>query len=106
MPGGDRTGPLGDGPKTGRAAGFCARYPKPGYMSPIIGRGLGRNRGRGHRNWFYATGLTGSQRDTYISQSKDKTITEGLNLTELKEHAEYLENELKEIRKRIQEIGE
>ena len=38
MPGGDRTGPAGMGPMTGRAAGFCAGYPVPGYMNPAGGR--------------------------------------------------------------------
>ncbi len=38
MPFGDRTGPAGLGPMTGRAAGFCAGYPMPGYMNPAIGR--------------------------------------------------------------------
>jgi len=34
MPFGDRTGPAGMGPMTGRAAGFCAGYPAPGYRNP------------------------------------------------------------------------
>jgi len=38
MPFGDGTGPAGLGPMTGRAAGFCAGYPVPGYMNPVIGR--------------------------------------------------------------------
>ncbi len=62
MPGGDGTGPVGMGPMTGRAAGYCAGYPTPGYMSPVGGRGFwgwgrGRSGGWGRRNWFYATGL-------------------------------------------------
>jgi len=40
MPAGDGTGPLGFGPMTGRAAGYCAGYPVPGYMNPVRGRGL------------------------------------------------------------------
>jgi len=59
MPGGDGTGPMGLGPMTGRAAGYCAGYPVPGYMNPIPGRGywgwgrgLGRGWGRGFgRGW-------------------------------------------------------
>ncbi len=39
MPGGDRTGPWGRGPMTGRATGYCAGYSVPGYMNPIPGRG-------------------------------------------------------------------
>jgi len=47
MPAGDRTGPMGMGPMTGRAAGFCAGYGVPGYMNPVMGRGLGFGWGRG-----------------------------------------------------------
>lgn len=61
MPGGDRTGPLGMGPGTGRFAGFCAGYNVPGYMNPVFGagrgfgygRGFGRGRGGGRgRGWY------------------------------------------------------
>jgi len=66
MPGGDGTGPLGMGPMTGRAAGFCAGYGMPGYMNPIPGRGsrlrqgyggqVGMGRGRG----FWGRGRGGA----------------------------------------------
>jgi len=66
MPRGDGTGPAGMGPMTGRAAGYCAGYPVPGYMNPYGGRYAGFGRafggrfgGRGYRNWYYATGLPG-----------------------------------------------
>ncbi|MFW6110773.1 MAG: DUF5320 domain-containing protein [Thermoproteota archaeon] len=58
MPRGDRTGPLGRGPMTGRAAGYCTGYPVPGYMNPVprlgrgYGRGLGRGFGRGYGRGF------------------------------------------------------
>ena len=56
MPGGDGTGPAGMGPMTGRAAGFCAGYPVPGFMNPIPGgfggRGFGWGRGRGWGRGF------------------------------------------------------
>lgn len=47
MPGGDRTGPWGLGPRTGRRAGFCSGYNKPGFMNrrvfpPFGGRWFGR----------------------------------------------------------------
>jgi hypothetical protein len=41
MPRGDGTGPMGLGPMTGRAAGYCAGYPTPGFMNPYGGRWLG-----------------------------------------------------------------
>lgn len=40
MPLGDGTGPLGLGPMTGRAAGFCAGFGRPGFTNPIPGRWL------------------------------------------------------------------
>ena len=47
MPGGDRTGPQGLGPRTGRRAGYCMGYGVPGYMNPGRGMGFGMGRGRG-----------------------------------------------------------
>jgi len=38
MPAGDGTGPMGLGPRTGRAAGYCAGYGVPGYLNPMPGR--------------------------------------------------------------------
>ena len=55
MPRGDRTGPAGMGPMTGRAAGFCAGYPVPGYMNPVGGRGYG-GWGRGFRSGGFGRG--------------------------------------------------
>ena len=51
MPRGDRTGPWGAGPMTGRAAGYCAGYSVPGFMNPIGGYGRGWGRGFG-RGWY------------------------------------------------------
>jgi len=63
MPRGDRKGPYGLGPRTGRAAGYCADYPVPGFMNSVprfgrgfgFGRGWGRGRGRGFHSecWAY-----------------------------------------------------
>lgn len=47
MPRGDGTGPMGQGPMTGRRAGFCAGYGRPGYTNNIYGRGFGFGRGFG-----------------------------------------------------------
>jgi hypothetical protein len=131
MPGGDGTGPGGLGPMTGRAAGFCAGYPVPGYMNPIAGGGFwgrGRGGGRGRRNWFYATGLTGWQRAAmgwpaygappaypapyaappaypapYAAPFGPAGATEQ-ELDALKGQAEYFEDALAGIRKRIEEL--
>jgi hypothetical protein len=121
MPGGDRTGPAGMGPMTGRAAGFCAGYPVPGYMNPVGGRGYwgrGRGGGWGRRNWYYATGLPGWQREGYgmpawggaVSQFAyggapfAPGLTTQQELDGLKGQAEYLEDSLDGIKKRIEEL--
>ena len=62
MPGGDGTGPMGMGPMTGRAMGYCSGYPAPGFVRAWpagLGRGFwpGFGRGRGNRFWARATGL-------------------------------------------------
>lgn len=52
MPRGDRTGPSGMGPMTGRAAGYCADNQPPGFVSRFFGRGLGFRRGYGRQAGF------------------------------------------------------
>ena len=124
MPRGDGTGPAGMGPMTGRAAGFCAGYPAPGYMNPIGGRGYGgrgrgfRGGGRGRRNWYYATGLPGWARTGYGMPAWGggvspyayggapfaSTIAPQQELDGLKGQAEYLEDSLDGIKKRIEEL--
>ena len=117
MPFGDRTGPMGYGPMTGRAAGYCAGYDKPGYENQMPGRGLGRGLGRGgrgRRNWFFATGLPGWLRMTQGRLGRGgfpppmEPVAEKLpkeqELERLKGQEKYYENELKDIRKRIEVI--
>ena len=124
MPGGDGTGPGGMGPMTGHAAGYCAGYSVPGYMNPIGGQGFGgfgRGRGgggRGRRNWFYATGLPGWQRagmgmpaygappayPTPYAAPFAPAATKEQELDALKGQAEYFEDALEGIKKRIDEL--
>jgi len=122
MPGGDGTGPAGLGPMTGRAAGYCAGYPVPGYMDPTPGRGHfrmgGGGGGWGRRNWFYATGLTGRQRAAAGGPAYGvpsaypapyaapfaAAPTRRQELDALKGQAEYFEDALEGIRKRIEEV--
>jgi len=51
MPFGDGTGPRGMGPMTGRGAGYCAGFGRPGFANPIPGRrwfGFGWGRAYGY----------------------------------------------------------
>lgn len=114
------------GPMTGRAAGYCAGFPVPGFMNPAGGRGFwgrgrgfgGRGGGRGWRNWFYATGLTGWQRAAMgypgfggvaapaaaFAATPAPAMSAEQELDALKGQAEYFADALEGIRKRIEEL--
>lgn len=108
MPFGDRTGPLGLGPRTGRGAGFCSGFPAPGSMNPYGRFGFSGwgGRGRGWRNWFYATGLTGWQRAgawPWLGTGFPAGPPEN-ELALLKGQAGQLQSVLENIQKRIDEL--
>lgn len=103
MPRGDGTGPMGMGPMTGRGAGFCTGFAVPGYANPI-GYGFGFGRGRGFRRMFYATGLPrwarfGAQNanEAYFASDADEKEF-------LKRQAKFLENQLDDVKKRLDEL--
>ncbi|MBN1123781.1 MAG: DUF5320 domain-containing protein [Sedimentisphaerales bacterium] len=108
MPGGDRTGPAGMGPITGRAAGFCAGHPVPGYMNPApgrgfwgAGRGFGRGRGMG-RGWgFRGSGWGGWYGPGIVPPA---TLSTEQELQMLRQQSENLQQTLNEINERISEI--
>ena len=50
MPGGDRTGPFGEGSKTGKKQGYCAGFDRPGFMN--LQSGGGRGSGNCHRGGY------------------------------------------------------
>lgn len=119
MPRGDRTGPGGTGPMTGRAAGFCAGYSVPGFMNPVGTRGYwGWGCGRGPRHWYHATDLPGWARapmdypawggpvGAYMPAAGPfgPTITAEQELDALKKQAEYFRDELGQINKRIEQL--
>ncbi len=118
MPGGDRTGPVGMGPMTGRAAGYCAGFAVPGFMNALGRRGFGRRgggRGRGRRNWFFATGLTGWQRAAMgwpvgaFAAPYGVPFAPGVPGQEreteiLKRQADYLASALDDVKKRLDDL--
>ncbi len=121
MPGGDRTGPGGYGPMSGRGAGLCAGSPVPGFMNPGWGRGGGRGfrggRGGGgwrHRYGYDATALPGWRRGSMAAPPSAAPSAppfvplsgEGLmqGLEQLKSRAKYVAQELEDLRSRIREV--
>jgi hypothetical protein len=98
MPGGDRTGPMGAGPRTGRGMGYCSGYDRPGFANQapglrgwfVFGRG---GAGRGWRHRFYATGIPGRVIPTPEQETAD-----------LNAQADLLKVQLDAIQKRIEEL--
>lgn len=106
MPGGDRTGPRGAGPITGRGLGFCAGYDVPGYLQGGVGRPgwrgfypRGGGGGYGYRHWYYATGLPrwGRYVEPWWSWSNAPAPTAQERAEMLKAQAQALRDELNAI---------
>jgi hypothetical protein len=117
MPRGDGTGPAGMGPMTGRAAGYCAGYPVPGYMNPVGGRGYwgwGRGGGRGRGfgrglGWAragYGWPVWGGADYPYVPYPAPfaQAPTPENELAGLKQQADYFQDALDEIKKRMEQL--
>ena len=110
------------GPMTGRAAGYCAGYPAAGFMNPIAGRGFGWGRGfgfgrglgwgfRGGRGWSGAGSAPyGWPAHSYGTAVPAQVAPFGAGpnpeqeVEILKRQAEYFEDALDGIRKRVAEL--
>jgi len=106
MPLGDRTGPAGLGPMTGRAAGYCAGYSVPGYMNPVPGRGFfgrgrgggfGRGGGRGWGRGYFSSGFPGSGYYGAPAYPYQQEVSPEEEVSFLKEDAKVLKQQLKEL---------
>ena len=121
MPGGDGTGPRGQGPMTGRGMGYCAGYSVPGYMnsSPRLGlgrrfgsgRGMGRGFGRGFgwRRFDFAPAEPILQQQPIYPKQPKLSKEQEMQILEqeskaVEEEQKILKEELSNIRKRIDEI--
>lgn len=101
MPGGDRTGPYGDGPMSGRRLGYCTGNDSqgfeilPGNFGGGYGRGFGRGRGRGYR---FGTGYGRFSNETAPNVSKETLLENEARI--LKEQLASIEKQLSELKKR------
>ncbi len=118
MPGGNRTGPMGAGPMTGRAAGYCTGNTAPGYANVGFanrgvgrgfgfGRGPGRGMGRG-MGWgrgvqspvpYAGYGFNAPYGTTNVAPPDPEQT-----LSALKGEAQSLEQSLNSIKQRINEL--
>jgi len=108
MPFGDRTGPRGLGPMTGRGLGQCAVAWPGGGFGGVYGRAgaFGRGGGRGWRHWYRATGLPGWARAgrSVFGDPRHAPWTSQDELSYLKEYILGLEEALNVTRARMAEL--
>ena len=102
MPGGDRTGLLGAGPRTGRGLGYCGSDETPGFANPGFGLGMAWRRGWGGgfgwRHRFFAMRRPDWGWLNYMPPTKEETTQA------LKTEADWLERQLEAINKRLEEL--
>lgn len=99
MPRGDRTGPEGTGPMTGRGLGYCRGYKSPGYTknSPVYGRiGMGRGYRGGYGRYFESESSLPGSVETLPEQTNEVKI--------LLDQMEKLNKNLEKISKRIEKL--
>lgn len=91
MPGGDRTGPLGEGSMTGRRLGFCVGNEEPGvYYNRAYGSGRGP--GMGFRRGF---------RGGYGRRSMWQRVPLGANETNTQNDEKHLRREIEDLRDQL-----
>lgn len=99
MPRGDRKGPNGSGPMTGRKAGYCSGSGRPGYMnsgndkeSPRLfgrrGSGIGRGTGAGYRRNYDGV----SHSDTFADDQNSEK--------------QFLEREIAVLKNQVKALGQ
>jgi hypothetical protein len=99
MPGGDRTGPEGVGPMTGKQLGYCAGNNRQRFMESNRGRGRGNTRGFGFgygrgrgMGYGYRHGVTDFYSES-MPQVAEKTLIEN-EIRILKDQLSFLEEQL------------
>ena len=104
MPGLNGSGPMGAGPMTGGGRGYCNPAGSGGYTRPLYGQGRGFRGGYGSGPGF-GQGRGYGWRGVYPSTANAPyTMPPGDELNTLKNQADLIKNELKNINKRIEEL--
>lgn len=115
MPRGDRRGPDGAGPMTGRGLGYCSGNDQPGFTADEApqgasrgfrngkgrGRGMGYGRAAGRsRGSYYAPAAENEREDFNSQESKDREITRLENIANtLSSELEIVKNKIDELKK-------
>jgi hypothetical protein len=104
MPTGDRTGPLGLGPRSGHGAGYCGGAAAPGFFTRASGPGFGFGAGRGWRHRYWARTLPGWMRSgtlpTLFSESESAEVLKEI----LTRRVNELEQEISLAKQRLERL--
>ena len=107
MPQGDRTGPKGQGSRTGRSSGLCSGYDTPGFTKGYEGQGRGFGIGRGMRQGR-GFGRSSMTNNAFSGLTKGFPWISSLSKEEeikiLKSQADSLKSSQQAIEKRIEEL--
>ena len=107
MPRGDKTGPQGEGPMTGRRLGFCIGNDRPGFDSTPgnfgrgFGQGFGRGYGRGGRMGYGFRHGYGRFMDETVQNVSKETLLEN-DARILKEQLASIEKQLSDFKKKAE----
>ena len=112
MPYGDRTGPMGFGPMSGRGAGYCAGYAVPGYANPVGGRmGMGYGMGYG-RGWGRGFGRGRSIRrgayygyPSYVPYAAIPPVYPYQGTMDSKQEMDLLQSEAEDIKAELEAVN-
>jgi len=115
MPSGDRTGPLGYGPMTGRGGGYCTGNRLPGFANKGFCRGLRRGSGGGGRGWrntYHAMGIPrwgceyNNDPDWFRNNNPASlgNFTPENEMAMLKNHADLFRKQIDVLNERIDEL--
>jgi len=118
MPGGDQTGPMGQGPTTGRGMGYCSGSQQPGFMSSGGskgmrrrgggGRGFGGGRGRclqGQDNQYAPTVRPTLEKSDETSSASMAASIHDRDVAELKEKNSQMEATLRQIQSQLADLS-
>jgi len=111
MPARDGTGPMGQGPETGRRNGGCVESDASGDVTPVPGRGSGYGGGRGRgqgrgQGRGRGAGRGRCHRGGYGPDAcaPPPELTREQEVEALKAQAEQFDKAQEDIRRRIQEL--
>jgi hypothetical protein len=105
MPRGDRTGPMGLGPKIGRGSGYCAGYAASEFANVALGYcGCGRGRGLRRMERVYGNvGYPGVALSFDDVPELERTAT-GREVSWLSKRVEVMEQALRNAKERLENL--